>query len=288
MNRPIAYLGPRGSYTDLAALQYFRHVLPYLDFFEKNSITQVFESIVSREADRGVVPSENLIDGTVGKTLDLLVRHNDDLRIVGEEIIRVNHCLAVLYKSTRDSCIEEIISHPKALEQCSDYLAQYYPEAKLIESASTSAAMQEVKRSGRSYAAAIGHVDAAKRNGLVIIDTAIQDNPNNFTTFYIISRGFVSKDANKTTISVEIPAERNSSGALSDILYPFKDLGINLSRIESRPTGRTRGEYRFFLDMDCSLREDRVRLAIHWIDELADVKILGSYRRAVMDDEVRE
>lgn len=283
MNRPIAILGPSGSYTDIAALQYFKHDLPSLDFSAKNNLTQVFESVASGEAGRGVVPSENLIDGTVGKTLDLLVRHNGWVRIVGEEIIQVEHCLAVLYNPTRDSRIKGIISHPKALEQCSDYFARHYPDAQLIDAASTSAAMREVKRLGESHMAAIGHIDAAKRAGLVIIDKAIQDNPNNFTTFYVVAKDHVIRDdANRTTISVDIPPDRNKPGALFDILYPFKDLGVNLSRVESRPTGRQRGEYRFFLDMDGSLREECIRLAIQWTKEIADVKILGSYKRAIL------
>ncbi len=281
VNRLIAYLGPLGSYTSIAAFTYFRHDLPQPDFRARRTIPAVFESVAGRGADRGVVPSENLIDGTVGQTLDLLVKHNDKVRIVGETIVAIRHCIA---SPDMLMLIETIYSHPKALAQCADYLASHYPQAELIETSSTSQAMKTVGARGDGSAAAIGHERAAKDYGLHVRDTHIQDNPNNVTSFYVLGKDMLPRqDADRTTISVDIPAERNRPGALFEILSPLKDLDINLSRVESRPTGRMRREYRFFLDMDGSLHEDRIRLVIEWTRQIADVKVLGSYKHAVME-----
>lgn len=270
----IAYLGPSGSFSELAAGNHF----PYALLAAESSIMRVFESVGAGEADIGVVPSESLVDGAVGQTLDLLVKHNDNVRIFTEIMQPVSHCIA---SRSKDGAITKIMSHQKALAQCSGYLRRNYPHAELVDVESTSLAMQRLCFDDYAHHAAIGREDVARSFGLHVLDPNIQDHPHNFTLFYAISRYFiVPPGADKTTICVEIPPERNYPGVLHDILSPLKEFGVNLSRIESRPTGRARGEYRFYLDMDGSLHDDCIRSVIDRTTHIADVKILGSYKSA--------
>lgn len=263
----VAYLGPEGTFTNLAALRHFGSSALYIPV---DSIKAVFDSTLSGRVNYGVVPVENSNEGVVSYTLDMFMDY--DLKIAAEVMLEVSHNLLSL--SGDKSKVKIIYSHPQATAQCRTWLETNMPDIPIVEATSTASAAEFASKD--EDAAAIASELAAKIYGLKYIEKHIEDNKNNYTRFLVISKDYPSKTGkDKTSILFSV---KNKPGALYDVLLPFKKSKINLTKIESRPSRRKAWEYIFFVDMEGHIEDKKVRKVIDSMkDNCLYLKHLGSY-----------
>lgn len=262
----VSYLGPEATFTHLAALEKFGTNVEYLPC---NNITDVFLLIERNEADYGVVPIENSIEGAVSHTLDMFI--DSDLKICSEIVLDISHNL--LAKCTINR-IKKIYSNPQVFGQCRIWLQTNVPNAELIEVSSTSKAAQLASK--EKNAGCIASVLAAKVYNLKILAEEIEDSPHNRTRFLVIAKNDVGQTGDdKTSIMFSI---KDRVGALHDMLVPFKKYNINLTKIESRPSKKKAWDYYFFLDLAGHRFEPKIKKALEELDKKCKfLKILGSY-----------
>ncbi len=268
----VGYLGPQGSFTYQAALDFFPKA--GTDFIPCKSIVEIFENIEKDTLEFGVVPIENSLQGTVRETLDLLIEKN--LIIYGEIEIRIVLNLISLTNSNL-SKIKTIYSHPQAFAQARMWLKTNVPTAKLINIDSTSEAVKKVKDSNDVTFGAIGTEFACKLHDLSILSSNIEDNPSNFTRFLIISKrkNEIRGERIKTSIVYVV---KHVPGALYSVLKPFSDANINLTKIESRPRRRGKWEYIFLMDFEGDKDTPEIQEVIeHMTHNVIWFKILGTY-----------
>ncbi|MGH7409553.1 MAG: prephenate dehydratase [Candidatus Methylomirabilis sp.] len=263
----VAYLGPRATFTHLACIQKFGESAQYVPV---NSITDVFNEVERGRANFGVVPIENSTEGVVNHTLDMFIDSN--LLIYGEVLQEVSHHL--LSKADRLEDVKKIYSHPHAIAQCRTWLEANLPHVPLAEVASTARAA-ELCADDHS-AAAIASELAGQLYGLKVLKSRIEDNINNFTRFLVLSQKPPERTGrDKTSVMLSV---KDKVGALYELLRPFASHGLNLTKIESRPSRRKAWEYLFFVDIEGHVEEDRVRKALEEIkSRCLFLKILGSY-----------
>jgi len=263
----VAYLGPEGTFTNLAALRHFGSSAAYIPV---DSIKDVFDSAESGKVSYGVVPIENSNEGVVSYTLDMFMDY--DLKISAEAMLEVSHNL--LSKSGDRSKIKKIYSHPQATAQCRTWLEANMPGIPILESTSTARAAEIASHD--EEAAAIASELAARIYDLQFIERHVEDNKNNYTRFLVISKDYPSKTGrDKTSLLLSV---KDKPGALYEVLLPFKKANINLAKIESRPSRRRAWEYMFFVDMEGHIEDKKVRKAVEGIKETClYLKHLGSY-----------
>ena len=256
-------LGPRGTYSHRAASS----VVDEVSFLE--SVTGIVEAVAEGEVERGVIPVENSIEGSVTESMDALVEY--EVAVVKEIVTPVRHALLA-----QGEDFEVVASHSQALAQCRDYLEEHYPGARLEAVASTARGVEHARED--PSVAGIGHPDNA-RDGLVVLAEDIQDRSSNATRFFEIAPMAERSEAGgKSTVIVYPSADY--SGLLLEILEAFADRDINLTRIESRPSGNRLGDYLFHVDFAAGLYEGRTKAALADLDEIARrgwVRRLGSY-----------
>ncbi|MBC7188714.1 prephenate dehydratase, partial [Candidatus Aerophobetes bacterium] len=262
----IVYLGPPATFTHLAAIRNFGHNAEYIP---ARNIPEVFWMVEKRKADYGVVPVENSTEGVVSHTLDMFL--DSDLKICAEVIIEVVHNLVGKGKLEE---VRKVYSHPQAIAQCRMWLEEHLSSVDICETESTAKAAQLA--SEEEGAAAIASEIAAALYGLEIIEDHIEDFPHNYTRFLVIGNEYVEKSGeDKTSILFSI---KDRVGALHDMLVPFKKYGINLTKIESRPTKKKAWEYVFFVDFMGHMDDEQVKKALAELErECFFLKILGSY-----------
>jgi chorismate mutase/prephenate dehydratase len=265
----VAYLGPKFSFTHLAAIERFGESA---DLVPVNTIATVFEEVNRGHTEYGLVPIENSTDGRVVDTLDMFTRL--PLRICGEVLISIHHNLLA---RTPRSEITEIYSKPQALSQCRDWLAKNMPDARTIEVTSTSTAAQLAR--DKHGAAAVASQQAAVQYDLQIVADKIEDNKNNVTRFAVIGEDVVGPTGrDRTAILLRI---QHKPGALADSLVAFKNSRVNLTWIESFPLRGTKPGYLFFLDFEGHIEDSKVRKTIADLEQHATkVEVLGSYPRS--------
>ncbi len=263
----VAYLGPEGTFTHLAALRHFGSSASYVPV---ESIKATFDAVESNKAEYGLVPIENSNEGVVSYTLDMFM--DSDLMIAAETLLEISHNL--VSKSGEKDKIKKIYSHPQATAQCRGWLERNMPGIHVFEATSTSRAAEIAAKDEAS--AAIASELAAKLYDLNFVERRIEDNKKNYTRFLMISRDYPSKTGNdKTSIMFSL---KDRPGALYESLQAFKESNINLTKIESRPSKRRAWEYIFFADMDGHMEDERVREAIEKTKEnCLYLKHLGSY-----------
>lgn len=265
----VAYWGPAGTFTHQAAMAKFGSSCEYL---AQGTIAEVFSAVRKAKADFGVVPIENSTEGVVNYTLDMLI--DSELRICSEIMLPVSHNLV-----GRGSLVEvrKVYSNPTAIAQCRRWLESNLPQAELVDVSTTSRGAElAAKEPG---AAAIAGRLAAELYGLQILAERIEDSPDNFTRFLVVGKTD-SAPTGKDKTSV-VFATKHKAGALYDALYFFKKHGINLTMIESRPSGRRAWEYFFFVDFEGHREDERVKSALHELaEEVLFVRVLGSYPQA--------
>ena len=269
LERPldIAYLGPRATFTHIAALRKFGASVNYL---ECKSIADVFTEVERGRADYGVVPIENSTEGAVNHTLDMFI--DSELKICSEAYLTIRHNL--LSKNKSISSIKKIYSHQQVFAQCRIWLEKNLPNAKLVSYASTSEAARYAAQSKQS--AAIASDLAAKEYKLNILARSIEDSSHNITRFLIIGRQ--EEEPTKDDKTSIVFSMKDRSGALHDTLVAFKKNKINLTKIESRPSRLKAWEYYFFVDMEGHYKESKVKKALNELGKgCTYLKILGSY-----------
>ena len=271
LERPlkIAYLGPEATFTHLAALKRFGRQVEYIP---SGSIADVFKEVERANADYGVVPVENSIEGAVTHTMDMLV--DSDLRICSQVVMNVSHNLLSRYPQEK---ISRIYSKPEVFAQCRLWLQKNFPQAELIDAASTTRAAQIIQEKKNS--ACIASILAASVYNLKVITRNIEDSPNNVTRFLVIGENAAGPTGNdKTSLVFSI---KDKVGALHDMLAPFKKNRINLTKIESRPSKKKAWDYYFFMDLEGHIQDTKIARALKELEAQAKyLKILGSYPNA--------
>lgn len=274
MSARIAYLGPEGSFTEEAATAYAGQGAELIAFPE---IAAVISALTHRLVDRAVVPIENSIEGSVSATLDQLIHPDRAPRIMAELNLPVRHHL-VARPGTALTDIERVVSHPQAVAQCRLFMLEHLPQVQLLPALSTSAAVSSLVHS--NHIAAIGNERAARRYGMAILAEDIQDSSDNTTRFVVLGHGTVAATGrDKTSICCSIAEDR--PGSLVAILREFSDRGINLTKVESRPTRGGLGQYFFLIDLAGHDSDPDVASALEGIRHRSQtLRILGSYPRS--------
>ena len=251
----IYYLGPEGSYSHEAALLIDNNTVPTL------SITEVFKKSLHSP---GIVPWENSLEGSVSETLDLLLE--TELSVVGELNLEIRHCL-LGYRENK-----LVFSHPQALGQCRNYLTKHGLQP--VPTTSTAKGVVEAKA---NKALAIGSLQAAKVYDIPVLDIGIQDGLTNYTRFALLGRELPKSTGNDKT-SIIFATHNDRPGALYQILAIFASEGINLTRIESRPTKRFLGEYLFHVDLVGHKEDELTAKVLKEVERTTSfLKVLGSY-----------
>ncbi len=262
----VCYLGPPGTFTHMAARTKFGVSIRYIPV---EDIEGIFVETARGHIDYGVVPVENSIDGTVTDTLDMFTKY--DVSICAEITLRVHHNL--LTRCQRDQ-VRKVYSRPQVFGQCRNWLASNMPKVERVEVASTTRAAQLAAE--EKYSAAIASTEAAELYGLPIVCPSIEDSPGNITRFLVIGRHFGKPTGgDKTSVIFSI---KDRVGALYDMLQPFKRNGINLTRIESRPSRKKAWDYYFFVDFLGHAEDPPVKRALQELeDRCTYLKVLGSF-----------
>ncbi len=278
LERPLAvgYLGPAGTFTEVAALKHFGHAV---DTRPLTTISEVFRDVDAGNLDYGVVPIENSTEGMVTHTLECFL--DSPLVICGEVEMRIHQALMV--KSGVDmGSIRTVFSHQQSLAQCRLWLDANLPSAerKTVSSNAEAARMVAESDPTDGFAAVAGE-RASETYGLTLVASSIEDRPDNTTRFLVIGKQKTEpSNQDKTSVIVSV---KNEPGALYRLLEPFERHGIDMTRLESRPSHSGIWSYRFFIDFKGHVDEAPIQ---QFLDEIrahsAELKLLGSYPRAVL------
>ncbi len=265
----ISFLGPRASFTHLAALNSFGHAAEYLP---KSNIGDIFQDVETERADYGVVPVENSTEGAVNHTLDMFV--NSTVKICAETNLHIHHNLLAKKKNCE---IRRIYSHAQVFGQCRAWIQENYPGIETVELSSTAKAAERAAKEDNS--AAVASSLAAELYKLHTIRQHIEDSAENMTRFLVISRQEPHPTGDdKTSICYAI---KDRVGALYETLLPFKENKITLTMIESRPSRKRNWEYCFFVDLLGHVSEEKIRSSLESLKEHCQfVRVLGSYPRS--------
>jgi prephenate dehydratase len=269
----VAYLGPEGTNSHDAALAHFGESAILVPF---SDIPATVAAVGAELVERAIVPIENSTEGSVTVTTDLLIAR-DAPPIVGEMILPIRHYL-IARPGTRLNEVDRVISIGQASAQCRNFLRDQLPGATVFPAVSTAAAVAACVHSERL--AAIGTEAAARLYGMSVIAADIQDNADNATRFVVLGRERPDATGrDRTSLVFSLAADR--PGGLLSALRPFADRGINLSRIESRPTKATLGNYWFLIDCEGHLDDPPVADAVAEVGHIAvELRVLGTYPRA--------
>ncbi len=263
----VAYLGPEGSYSYLAAKKLRPEALynPYRNF------RLVMKALLNGECDCFVAPIENSLNGGVVQNIDLL-QSTYGVSAVAECTVPIDHRLARL-EGAEGAQITRIYSHQQALDQCGEYLATHFPYAEQIATLSTAACLDKIKLPTDA-----GIVGAhTVRAGITLSPRNIADDEHNFTQFLLIAREDVAPDKKCEKIYFSVTC-RHEPGALIKLLKPLSDGGLNMTKIGSRPIKDKPGEYRFFIELEGDLSEKYVRDTLGGVRRAArSFRLLGAY-----------
>ena len=267
----LAYLGPSGTFTEEAALRYQASA----ELVPCSSEAAVASAIESGAADEGVLAIENSLEGSVTRTLDVLI-HESELAIRHELILSIEECLIVRPGMTNDD-VRVIYSHPQPLNQCRKFIERTFPDAKQVAALSTAAAVEEML--GVEGGVAIGPARAAELHGAQILARGIQDNPHNKTRFVVLGTTD-SEPTGRDKTSIALTVAHDRPGTLVSVLHEFSDRSINLTKIESRPSREELGVYIFLVDLEGHRSEPAVAEAVAAVQAKAlFFRVLGSYPR---------
>lgn len=273
----VSFQGEPGAYSEQAVFNYFGDV----ETVPCESFDMMFDSVVSGKSDFALAPIENSLAGSIHQNYDLLLRH--DLHIVGEYLLRVQHCLIAM-PGVKKEDIKKAISHPQALGQCAAYLRNLGVKPETVYD--TAGSVKILKESGARDTAAIASRRAAEIYGMQIIEEGIEDDAENYTRFLAVGRESVipaalseSKDEGEAKTSIVFTL-KNQPGSLFKAMSVFALRDIDLTKIESRPLQGKPWEYLFYVDFIGSINDDVSRRALDHLGEYAvTVRVLGSYPR---------
>ncbi|OGV46016.1 MAG: chorismate mutase [Lentisphaerae bacterium GWF2_44_16] len=265
----IAFFGCEASFTQLAALAKFGRSVNYVP---RSSISDVFNDVEAERVNYGCVPIENSTEGPVNHTLDMLI--NSSVQICSEINMKIHHNLMAECEMSK---IKKVYSHIQVIGQCRSWIQQNLPGVEVVEASNSTKAAEIAKQ--EKFSAAIASSLAAEIYKLNILAENIEDAPDNTTRFMILGKQEPQKTGDdKTSICFAI---RDRIGALYDSLLPFKEEGITLSMIESRPSKRRNWEYFFFIDLLGHKTDKHVKKSLDKLENMAQsLRILGSYPRS--------
>jgi chorismate mutase / prephenate dehydratase len=267
----VAFQGEPGAYSEQAAIRFFG---PSTKGIPCEFLDGAFEAVQNGDAPFAIVPVENSLEGSITRAYDLLL--DSPLMICGETELRISHCLIAMEGATIDS-IKYVYSHPQALGQSRSFLSRL--NAEMVPASDTAGSVKMIKEQGKLDSAAVASARAAELYGMKILAKEIEDNPHNFTRFFVLSKEDSPPTGNdKTSIVFTL---KHKPGSLYDSLREFAERRINLTKLESRPTRHQVWEYNFYMDFSGHREEKSIIEALKALEEHAVfVKILGSYPKA--------
>ena len=267
----LAFLGPVGTYGEqaarkLAELERFADVL----YVPQQGIRAVIQALAAGQCEAAVVPVENSVEGGVTACLDALWEHGE-LAVAHALVLPIRHALV---GSGPVEGVSEVLSHPQALAQCSQWLAEHLPSALQLPTSSTAEAARMVR--GSRFRAAIASREAAAEHGLEVLDYPINDAAGNCTRFLLLRRGPRLQQGPLASLAFSLHS--NQPGALLQALGCFAQQGLNMSRIESRPSKREMGEYIFFVDLELAQGAEPLEQALAELQPLCEhLALFGAY-----------
>lgn len=263
----VACQGVEGAYSQFACDKMFAY--PSIMYF--SGFEDVFKAVDSGLCRYGILPVENSTAGSVNKVYDLMNQYK--FYITHSLKLFIGHTL-LAPQGVAIEDVKEVFSHEQALNQCSEYLAKMGVKVTVCEN--TAAAAKMVASSGRKDCAAIGSKDCAELYGLTVLKTGIQNTDNNYTRFICISKNLeIYAGANKTSIMMTIP---HKPGSLYNVISSFAALGLNMTKLESRPLPGTNFEFMFYFDIDASVYSENLRVLLNELEHDAEqFNYLGSY-----------
>jgi chorismate mutase/prephenate dehydratase len=270
----VAYLGPEGTFTQSAVAKHFGHSVRALSV---TSIDEVFHEVEAGVADFGVAPVENSTEGTVNHTLDMFL--TSPLKICGEVELRIHQHLMGRMKDL--SRIKRVCSHAQSFGQCRAWLAQHLPDVERITVASNAEAARRAR--DEEGTAALAGDAAAQLYDLRVLFNNVEDEGDNTTRFLVIGRKmFPASGQDKTSLLLSATGTEGP-GVLMHLLEPLARHGINMTRIESRPSRKRKWDYVFFVDIDGHAEEEPVKTALGEVQRGANLfRVLGAYPKAVL------
>jgi len=267
----VAFQGELGAYSEEAAAGFFGagvQVKPYENFDD------VFRAVEQDEAQFGITPIENSLEGSISKSYDLLL--DSSLKVCGEIELKVSHCLIANPGVTLAS-LKKIYSHPQALGQCQAFIKHL--NCELVPTYDTAGSVKMIKEKGITDGAAIASARAAEIYNMNVINCGIEDNPHNFTRFFVLSKYDARPSGNDRTSIVF--AVKHKPGSLFQFLEKLADNNINMSKLESRPTRQKPWDYNFYMDVDGHREDKAFKKALMQLEDYAIfIKVLGSYPKA--------
>jgi chorismate mutase / prephenate dehydratase len=271
----VAYLGPEGTFTQSAVLKHFGHSVHALSV---STIDEVFHEVEAGSADFGVAPIENSSEGTVNiHTLDMFL--TSPLKVCGEIELRIHQNL--MGRMTDLKHVKRVCSHPQSLAQCKAWLAENLPDVEQIPVASNAEAARRAR--DEDGTAALAGDAAAKVYGLRVLFNAIEDRDDNSTRFVVVGRKLFPPSGNDKTSVLVSASGTQGPGVLLHLLGPLARHGVNMTRIESRPSRKRKWDYVFFVDLDGHAEDPPVRSALEEIKAEASLfKVLGAYPKAIL------
>ena len=270
----IAFLGPKGSYSHLAARQYVARHFDRLIECGCQKFQDIFAQVETGQADYAILPIENTSSGSINEVYDLL--QHTSLSIVGELTNPIDHCVLVAGDSDL-SQIETVYSHPQPFQQCSQFLNRF-PHWKIEYTESTAAAMEKVAKLNSPKVAALGSEAGGALYGLQVLEHNLANQQQNITRFIVLARKAIDVSEQVPAKTTLIMATGQQSGALVEALLVLRDNGIIMTKLESRPINGNPWEEMFYIDVQANLRADAMQKALRDLAPITrSLKVLGCY-----------
>ncbi|WGE91596.1 chorismate mutase [Actinobacillus genomosp. 1] len=279
-NVSIAFLGMRGSYSNMASRQFAKKYQGSLIELSCDSFQQVFDKVSEGEAEFGVLPLENTTSGSINDVYDLL--QHTDLAVVGELAYPIKHC--VLANGNIDLAeIDTLYSHPQVIQQCSQFI-QSLNKVHIKYCESSSHAMQMVARLNKPNIVALGNEDGGKLYGLTNIKTDIANQQNNITRFIVVAKQAINVSPQVQTKTLLLMTTSQQAGALVDALMVFKQHQIRMTKLESRPIYGKPWEEMFYVELEANTHAENTQQALKALEDVTSyVKVLGCYPSEIIE-----
>ncbi|EFM96358.1 prephenate dehydratase [Actinobacillus pleuropneumoniae] len=279
-NVSIAFLGMRGSYSNMASRQFAKKYQGSLIELSCDSFQQVFDKVSEGEAEFGVLPLENTTSGSINDVYDLL--QHTDLAVVGELAYPIKHCI-LANGNIELAEIDTLYSHPQVIQQCSQFI-QSLNKVHIKYCESSSHAMQMVARLNKPNIVALGNEDGGKLYGLTNIKTDIANQQNNITRFIVVAKQAINVSPQLQTKTLLLMTTSQQAGALADALMVFKQHQIRMTKLESRPIYGKPWEEMFYIELQANIHSENTQQALKALENVTSyIKVLGCYPSEIIE-----
>lgn len=279
-NVSIAFLGMRGSYSNMASRQFAKKYQGSLIELSCDSFQQVFDKVSGGEAELGVLPLENTTSGSINDVYDLL--QHTDLAVVGELAYPIKHCV-LANGNIELTEIDTLYSHPQVIQQCSQFI-QSLNKVHIKYCESSSHAMQMVARLNKPNIVALGNEDGGKLYGLTNIKTDIANQQNNITRFIVVAKQAINVSPQLQTKTLLLMTTSQQAGALADALMVFKQHQIRMTKLESRPIYGKPWEEMFYIELQANIHSENTQQALKALENVTSyIKVLGCYPSEIIE-----